>query len=293
MLVIGIVLLGLIIGPSRAAAAENYVLPFIATQNWPEAQATMEIQFRGNGTYLHLTVRHAAPNMLYTLWTVFNELVWPLPTSGHAVPSTAAQRRVDPVYGPFPSRGNGVSPVAPLKAAFRDGMGLDPGITFYTDAHGNGDVDIALDYDLIRAAPVSNRKVITQSVCTTGRDFNGRCSGPEVSVSITTTWLRQFIADFPVNERAALCANYEPSADPEDNRGWQSGGDNALLWQCMDPDTVNKQGARGRALVYQYAPDHFRLAAHLDDFTHGFIGGNATDHRIDMVGRMQDLLRVK
>jgi hypothetical protein len=32
-----------------------------------------------------------------------------------------------------------------------------------------------------------------------------------------------------------------------------------------------------------------RSQRHLGDLTHGFIGGNGTDHRIDMVGRVQDM----
>jgi len=42
--------------------------------------------------------------------------------------------------------------------------------------------------------------------------------------------------------------------------------------------------------VPRFEFDHFRLAAHPDSLTHGFIGGNGTDHRIDMVGRRSDLI---
>jgi hypothetical protein len=283
--------LGLLIVPSLAAAGDqHYVLPFIPTQNWPAAQATLEIQVSDHGqTHVHLKVQNAAPNTLYTLWTVFNELTWPLPTSAGAVPSTPAQLRVDPVYGPFPLEGNAVSPVAPLGAAFTDGMGLDPGVTFFTDDHGNADADINLDYDLVQAAPVSNRHVIFQSICTTGRHADGSCASTPTSVFVTTTWLRQFVADFSVHDRQAECANYAPVADPQANLSFQPGGDNALLWQCMDPATADGHGRKGRSRVYWCPPAHFRLAAHLDELTHGFIGGNGTDHRIDMVGRMQDM----
>jgi len=285
-------LLGLINGPSLAAAAdEKYILPLVPTQNWPGATGQIELQVDGSGqTHVKVSVRNAAPNMLYTLWTVYNELVWPLPTQGEAVPSRNAKNRVDPVYGPFPVQGNGVSPVASLTSPFTAGMGLDPGITFYTDGHGNGNFDIKLDYDLVHAAPVSSKDVIAQPVCTTGWNAAGTCSSTPVSVLITSTWLRVFIADFPLDQRAAMCANYEPEGDPQANPAWVPGGENALLWQCMDPDTANGQGRKGIARVYRYTFDHFRLAGHVDDFTHGFIGGNGTDHRIDMVGRRQDMV---
>jgi hypothetical protein len=285
-------LLGLFGSPTLAAAqSQKYILSFIPTQNWPSANAVMEIQVDGHGeTHVKLKVRNAAPNMLYTLWTVFNPLVWPLPTQGEAVPSRPAQSRVDAVYGPFPPQGNGVSPVAPLRSAFTGGMGLDPGITFYTDGHGNGDFDIKLDYDLVNAAPVSSKDVIAQSVCTTGSNADGSCSSKPVSVLITSTWLRVFVANFSLDQRSDMCANYDPEADPQANPAWAPGGENALLWQCMDPDTVDGQGRKGVSRVYRYVFDHFRLAGHVDDFTHGFIGGNGTDHRIDMVGRRQDML---
>jgi len=289
------ILLGLVSGSTLAAAAdERYILPLVPTQNWPGASGQLELKVDGSGqTHVKLRVRNADPNMLYTLWTVYNELVWPLPTQGEAVPSRPARNRVDPVYGPFPQQGNGVSPVASLDSAFTGGMGLDPGITFYTDGHGNGDFDIKLDYDLVRAAPVSSKDVIAQPVCTTGWTPAGSCSSTPVSVLITSTWLRQFIADFPRDQRPAKCANYEPEGDPQANPSWVPGGENALLWQCMDPETANGQGRKGMSRVYRYVFDHFRLAGHVDEFTHGFIGGNATDHRIDMVGRRQDMLSVR
>jgi len=37
--------------------------------------------------------------------------------------------------------------------------------------------------------------------------------------------------------------------------------------------------------VWRYPFDHFRLAAHSDELTHGFIDGSAFEHAIDMVGR--------
>jgi hypothetical protein len=289
------ILLGVISGPTLAAAAdERYILPLAPTQNWPGASGQLELKIDGSGqTHVKLRVRNAAPNMLYTLWTVYNELVWPLPTQGEGVPSRPARNRVDAVYGAFPPQGNGVSPVASLSSKFTGGMGLDPGITFYTDKNGNGDFDIKLDYDLVHAAPVSSKDVIAQPVCTTGWTSTGSCSTTPVSVLITSTWLRQFIADFPLDQRAAMCANYDPAGDPQANPAWVPGGENALLWQCMDPDTANGQGRNGLSRVYRYVFDHFRLAGHVDDFTHGFIGGNGTDHRIDMVGRRQDMLPVR
>jgi hypothetical protein len=63
----------------------------------------------------------------------------------------------------------------------------------------------------------------------------------------------------------------------------------ARLWQCIDPATATNKGG-GLPKVHMYAFDHFRLANHPDDLTHGFIGGNSVDHWIDMVGRRADLV---
>jgi len=48
----------------------------------------------------------------------------------------------------------------------------------------------------------------------------------------------------------------------------------------VDPQTGN-----GLPRVWRFPFDHFRLAAHPDGLTHGFIGGNEAEHVIDMVGR--------
>src|SRR6058998_2974408 len=59
---------------------ETYVLYFRPTQNAPPgASGKMKISVdasRGD-TRVKFSVRHAYPNTLYTIWTVFNELRWP------------------------------------------------------------------------------------------------------------------------------------------------------------------------------------------------------------------------
>jgi len=48
---------------------------------------------------------------------------------------------------------------------------------------------------------------------------------------------------------------------------------------------VDPKNGTGLPRVWRYPFDHFRLAAHPDELTHGFIGGSAFEHAIDMVGR--------
>jgi hypothetical protein len=260
---------------------EHYELPFIPTQNLPQhAEGVMRLTVRPDTgeTTAHLTVRKASPNTVYTIWTVFNKLRWPLPTTGTSVPSDTAAG--------FPSAANGVSPLARLDDAFTSGMGLDPGATFTTDERGNGQVSVRLDYDLVRGAPISNKNLLTQCV----RPVNeSACS----SVRVTTTWLRTFIGEFALHERASMCANYDPNADPD--MGYDDvarRGMDARLWQCVDPASVNDASGRFVVRVPRFEWDHFRLANHPDSLTHGFIGGTHTDHIIDMVGRRSDLIRV-
>jgi hypothetical protein len=147
-------------------------------------------------------------------------------------------------------------------------MGLDPGMTFVTDALGDGVASITVDYNLLGGpddgAPLGNKNIAVQSVCP--RDQSAPCK----NVNVATTWLRKFIGDYPPGQRPLKCANYEaltlrPGIDP-------------LYWQCVDPAT-------GLPRVHRYAFDHFRLAPHPDGLTHGLFGGNGTDHFIDMVGR--------
>ncbi len=67
-------------------------------------------------------------------------------------------------------------------------------------------------------------------------------------------------------------------------------GANARFWQCIDPATVTPTTGTGLPRVHRCLFDQFRLANHPDDLTHGFIGGNATDHRLDLVGRRAELV---
>ena len=264
---------------------ETYILYFRPTQNAPPgASGKMKISVdasRGD-TRVKFSVRHAYPNTLYTIWTVFNELRWPLPKKGVDVPASSAAKRPG-----FPQDGNGVSPLARLDASFTAGMGIDPGASFVTDEDGDGEIALTLDYDLLREAPVSNKDVITQCVA---RAFDAT-KGCLDTVKITTTWLRTFVGEFPPSERARRCANYDPDADSDvvSDETKRRGAD-ARLWQCVDPTSVNRRSGRFIVRVPRFEFDHFRLAAHPDSLTHGFIGGNGTDHRIDMVGRRSDLI---
>jgi hypothetical protein len=271
------------------AGDEEYTLEFIPTQNAPGgAEASMLIKVKNDKpeTEVLLTASGLYPNTVYTIWIVYNTLTWPLPTTGTSVPSTSASTRPG-----FPPEANGVSPLAKLSDAFTSGMGLDPGASFITDENGDGEVNVKVDYDLIQAAPLSNKDLIGQ--CVPGPPVNGECSSPSKLMRVTTTWLRRFIAEYPLGDRASTCANYNATADPDSAQydPVASKGMNARLWQCVNPTTVNPGTGEGLPRVHRYQFDHFRLANHPDDLTHGFIGGNGVDHWIDMVGRRADLVQ--
>jgi hypothetical protein len=271
----------------RGGPHETYILDFTPTQNAPpDASGTMRITVRPHlgDTIVRFSVRRAYPDTLYTIWTVFGVLKWPLPHKGSAVPMDSPARRPG-----FPPDGNAVSPLARLDDRFTGGMGFDPGATFVTDANGDGALTLKLDYDLIREAPVSNRDLVKQCV-PTSLDGTEGCLR---TVSVTTTWLRTFIGQFPPGDRASSCANYDPAADPDVADATTLGGLDARLWQCVDPASVDPPTGRFLVRVPRFEFDHFRLAAHPDGLTHGFIGGNSTDHRIDMVGLRRDLTRVR
>ena len=119
--------------PARSAAADpesgqggTYTLAFEPTQNAVAGSyGGMTIKPLPGGTLVAFKLRGGYPNTVYTIWTVYNRLVLPLPTEGTKVPST------DPPAD-FPPEGNGVAPLARLDKPFTDGMGLDPGMTFVT-----------------------------------------------------------------------------------------------------------------------------------------------------------------
>src|SRR5437764_990840 len=174
--------------------------------------------------------------------------------------------------------GGVVAPTASLSAQFTNGMGLDPGVTFVTDDWGNGQVRVTLDYNILGnthddGSPVGNKSIVTQCVVDSPGPQSGPCPSTSAIQRVTTTWLRKYIAQVPAADRASLCANYN-SSDPS-----------SIYWQCIDPATVDPQTGNGLPRVWRFPFDHFRLAAHPDGLTHGFIGGNEAEHVIDMVGR--------
>src|SRR2546427_3684687 len=153
--------------PSAAADPESgqgepYTLGFEPTQNAVAGSyGVMTIKPLPGGTLVAFKLRGGYPNTVYTIWTVYNRLVVPLPTEGTKVPST------DPPAD-FPPEGNGVAPLARLDKPFTDGMGLDPGMTFVTDDSGDGSASINLDYDLLGGPdggpPLGNKNFPVQSV---------------------------------------------------------------------------------------------------------------------------------
>jgi len=238
---------------------------------------TMTLSVSNGQTDLQFSVKNLRPNTIYTIWTVFYPLAWPM----YFAPGSA-RPALDPNYpaGPlgYYAEGGAVAPTASLSAHFTNGMGLDPGVTFVTDAWGNGSIRLTLDYNILGNAyddgpPVGNKSLVTQCVIDSPGPQRGLCPSSTSIQRVTTTWLRKYIAQVPAADRASQCANYD-AAEP--------GG---IYWQCIDPDTVDPNTGNGLPRVWRFPFDHFRLAAHPDGLTHGFIGGNETEHVIDMVGR--------
>src|SRR5262249_41021952 len=203
------------------AQTQTFTLPFLPTQNAPAgAQAVLTIQANPSQTLAKLNVSGLYPNTVYTLWTVFNVLNCPLMVDGVLRCSDGPEVPAFPAAGRsgFPLEGNGVSPTAPLGSGFTSGMGLDPGVNVITNNSGNGSVTVQLDFDLISKAPVSNRDIILQ--CAPGPaipDDTGKpiCPAGSKTVRVTTTWLRRFIGEFPLDQRAAACVNYDSQFDQD------------------------------------------------------------------------------
>jgi hypothetical protein len=294
LLTVGTLLIG---APYASAETRRYSLPFIKTQNAPaEAQGIMTIRVTDGQSRVHFQVSGAYPNTLYTIWTVFNVLTEPLltPETANGKPEVPSTAPTDP---PLPVEANAVSPTAKLGDGFTSGMGPDPGASFSTDDAGFGEITVKLDFDLVNEAALSNKDIIrqcapdptyTQSGGTLKID-NGCTAASNRSLRVTTTWLRKFVADIVAEGKnpAVECANYDARFDPLSGvyDALVAKGQNARLWQCVDP-------ASGLPRVHRFKFNHFRLANHPDDLTHGFIGGNGTDHWIDMVGRRADLIEL-
>jgi hypothetical protein len=249
----------------------------------------MTINVQNAQTDVQFKLRGARPNTIYTIWTVFGHLRWPLPL----VEGNPPQARLDSMY----PEGNAVAPTARLDSGFTNGMGLDPGATFVTNGNGNADIHLTLDFNLLGVTsddgpPVGNKNIIMQCIPVSGTQPEfplapGACTktvkdatGKVIALAqrVTTTWLRKYVVQVMAEggDPVAMCANYD-STDPT-----------AIYWQCVDPATVDRRTGAGLPRVFRFPFDHFRLAAHPDDLTHGFIGGNEQEHVIDMVGRRCD-----
>ena len=237
----------------------------------------MTLSVADGQTDLQFTVKNLRPNTIYTIWTVFYPLQWPM----YFAPGSA-RPALDPLYpsGPlgYYSEGGAVAPTASLTAEFTNGMGLDPGATFVTDSWGNASMRIVLDYNILGntyddGPPVGNKVLVTQCVVDAPGPQRGACPSTRNIQRVTTTWLRRYIAQVPAADRASYCGNYNAS-DPTQ-----------IFWQCIDPATMDPDTGSGLPRVWRFPFDHFRLAAHPDGLTHGFIGGNESEHVIDMVGR--------
>jgi hypothetical protein len=275
-------------GASNKRTAVQYTLEFVPTRNaLPGTSATMTITVVDGQTTVTFDLNKGYPDTVYTVWIVYNKLTWPLQynSSGFPLADPATNDQT------FPPEGLGVAPAGRLDQPFTDGMGLDQGITLVTNGGGNGYAQITLDYDLVAEAPVANKNIVTQCV-------------PSVSncikkLSIASTWLRKYVIEFPVFQRAANCANYDPAYDPDvsgrdPNSGLYDPVATVLdsrFWQCIDLATLRNPNDpwSGLPRVPRFKFDHFRLAPHPDFATHGLFGGNVTEHFIDMIGRRCDL----
>jgi hypothetical protein len=241
----------------------------------PGTTAEMTIRVGNGTTRYHFTLRNGFPDTVYTIWTVFYPLKWPLePFPGiQGVPAFGARPTEFP-HGGFP-----VAPLGRLDRAYTGGMGLDTGATFVTDSRGHAEFRGRLDYDLLggkeNGPPVGNASIVTQCV-PHAEPVAGACPPGTKKLSVTGAWLRKYVIDV-VNEGrdpSATCANYDPALAAS----YAIPTLDPLYWQCIDPETLLPR-------IHRAAFDHFRLAPHPDAMTHGFLGGNVVDHFIDMVGR--------
>jgi hypothetical protein len=311
VLVVVSLFLGLLL--PAITSAQQYILPFDLTPRLADnpplnggrpaiqlgaATGMLTIQVDHPGlpnvqSHLHFAVRGVRPNTIYTIWTVFGSLTMPMqfpidPSTGliSAKPALSMPPRwvgQDGTALPYYLEGGAVAPTASVNAAFTNGMGLDPGLSFVTDNNGNADADINLDYNILGVTyydgpPVANKHIITQCVDASQPGPPVACGPSGQTQSVTSTWLRWYIGQS--NDPGAHCGNYDPNAEFH-----------SAYWECIDPNTRRGNAGNGVPRVWRYPWDHFRLAAHPDDLTHGFIGGNGDEHIIDMVGRRSCLIQ--
>src|SRR2546428_8380200 len=173
---------------------------------------TMTVSVSNGQTDLQFSVKNLRPNTIYTIWTVFYPLAWPM-----YFPPGSTRPALDPNYPTGPAGyyvdGGVVAPTASLSAHFTNGMGLDPGVTFVTDGWGNGSVHLTLDYNILGntyddGPPVGNKALVTQCVVDSPGPQRGSRPSPSRIQRATTTWLRKDIAQVAAGGPPLHCSQH-------------------------------------------------------------------------------------
>lgn len=121
------------------------------TEGWDDASAALEISQKANSSEVNIEVRDAKPNTLYTIWVR-------MLGSAHGGADNGGT-----TFGGSPITGGGATPLAHsshLDQLVTDWVGLGSptaGNAFNTDADGDADVTLDLDFPVVGGAYPFNR----------------------------------------------------------------------------------------------------------------------------------------
>ncbi|HJZ67966.1 MAG TPA: hypothetical protein VKF81_07590 [Blastocatellia bacterium] len=147
------------------------------------------LKTKGGGTTLRFSLSGLKPNAAHTVWLIFDTNQPPFSqTSGGLVATDSLTGTTAPVFG--------FAPAAADNAAFTAGVGLDPN-GFVTDASGNAEFKIDLNFDILQpaSAPVVLRPGATQVLEVASDSGSAPCvaaSGGTFQAVIDSNFMRVF-----------------------------------------------------------------------------------------------------
>jgi hypothetical protein len=217
----------------------------------------VHISVEGGQTTLRFSLTGLTPNAVHGVWLLLDSGANPCGGAGQPAclaPFTSCNGPAcvtkDPTRG-TPVNVFGFSPAAADDAGFTAGNGLDPN-GFVTDASGNANFKIALNYDIFQAnvAPLVLRPGDTEALAVAFDAMGTTCSSSLFTAGVTAPYTARVDSAYMREYSTSTVPNL-PATSPS--------------YQLLD--------ASGKPRLVRAGVQGFQLIEHFDRLTHGHVPG--------------------